>query len=645
MKFVALSVSNFLTISRAMVSLKDRGLHLIQGANDDDGSASSNGSGKSSLVDAICWCLFGTTARGIKGDAVVNNVAKKNTHVCLVLENAAATYTVTRCRKDRVHKNALTLSANTSTGSVEMTKGTEAETQKEVERVLGCSYDVFMAAVYSGQEVMPDLPKMTDRELKRLIEESAGLQRIEAAYGLARERMNAANTAYELTVGKVMTARKEIEKLEERRAVAHGQADGWEAGRGGRVIAAEARVICAAEALKTTAVWLRDNHEAFTKANWRIADIDEQLAQHTELRKAADLARSTFDRADRAIDRDGLRRLVEERERIQKAIDNAPEEMKKPCPECGKPHTEDELKEFREHLAAKLLGIIVKTKAKKADIERQLVVVGEAKAAMDAAALAVPNVTAINTERTGLQAVVGKYRVEQNKLETQKFQHNQAKDEVTRVKEEANPHASAVALVEDQLSMATSGLGMLMTLSDEQNRACEIATSVVKVFGPAGVRAHILDTVTPFLNSRTADYLSVLSDGNIHATWTTLTKSAAGELKEKFSIEVANDKGADSFMGLSGGEKRKVRLATALALQDLVASRATQPIDLWIGDEIDDALDPAGLERLMTILERKARERGTVLVISHSDLRDWCDEVTIVRKKGGVSEVEGSLCV
>ena len=167
--------------------------------------------------------------------------------------------------------------------------------------------------------------------------------------------------------------------------------------------------------------------------------------------------------------------------------------------------------------------------------------------------------------------------------------------------------------------------------------------NVAKVFGPAGVRAHILDTVTPFLNDRTADYLSALSDGNISAVWSTLSTTAKGDTKEKFNIEVENDKGGKSFKLLSGGGKRKVRLATMLALQDLVASRATKPINLWIGDEIDDALDPAGLERLMGILERKARERGTVLVISHNELRDWCDNVATVTKRGGLSTIEGAL--
>jgi hypothetical protein len=48
----------------------------------------------------------------------------------------------------------------------------------------------------------------------------------------------------------------------------------------------------------------------------------------------------------------------------------------------------------------------------------------------------------------------------------------------------------------------------------------------------------------------------------------------------------------------------------------------------------------------MVVLERKTRERGTVLVISHSNLKDWVDEVTTVTKSGlWSSTVSGSLCI
>ena len=164
-------------------------------------------------------------------------------------------------------------------------------------------------------------------------------------------------------------------------------------------------------------------------------------------------------------------------------------------------------------------------------------------------------------------------------------------------------------------------------------------TAAVDVFGRAGVRAHILDTVTPFLNDRTAEYLGTLTDGNIVASWSTIGKTSKGELREKFGIEVSKTNGSQTFAGLSGGEKRKVRLSTAMALSDLVATRASKPIEFMLCDELDDALDVSGLERLMTILDKKGKEKGTVLIISHNSLSEWCSNSITVKNNGGISEV------
>ncbi len=76
-----------------------------------------------------------------------------------------------------------------------------------------------------------------------------------------------------------------------------------------------------------------------------------------------------------------------------------------------------------------------------------------------------------------------------------------------------------------------------------------------------------------------------------------------------------------------------------MALQDLISTRATKAIKLWIGDEIDDAIDAAGLERLMVLLEQKAKEVGTVLIISHNDIRDYVRNEIIVEKKGALGYV------
>ena len=166
-------------------------------------------------------------------------------------------------------------------------------------------------------------------------------------------------------------------------------------------------------------------------------------------------------------------------------------------------------------------------------------------------------------------------------------------------------------------------------------------SSVVDVFSPAGIRAYVLDSVTPFLNERTAYYLNALSGGSMTAVWSTLARTKGGVLKEKFNISVVNRFGANSFNGLSGGEKRKVRLSCSLALQELTASRGTKRIDLFMADEIDNALDETSLQLLMDLMSEKAQQCRSLFVISHNSLNDMVDNIMTVRKHDGMSSIEG----
>lgn len=647
MKFLSAHIENFLTVSGANVQLADKGLHLIQGNNKDDDSASSNGAGKSSIVDALCWCLFGVTAREVKGDAVVNRTVKKNTAVTVLMQNGASVYKVTRYRKHHAGKNSLTLSLEPATpgdAPVALTRGTDSETQKELEKILGCSYEVFVAAVYSGQEAMPDLPKMGDRELKQLIEEGAGLQRIERAYRLSRDRLNLAKSALDSHASRLdqaRTAQVRTETALQQRRVA---AAAWAANRATVIASHEARVATAKADATTKALAAQKLKTPADEAAARLAVITVELSKHAELQRAARSAADAQRQAENAIEKHALSAAKAKVEQITAQIANAATELSKPCAECGTPGSLDKMDEWVEHKNTHLEKARADWEALKTRVMVQLQANLKAKKAAEEAQAAVPDVTVLEQERTRLNGAVTDFQNALRAAQVAKNTYDQENLTLANQKSAVNPDQLVVDDLEKRLADETAQIAALQTEVDAALQKVMVSDSVVKVFGPAGVRAQILDTVTPFLNARTADYLSVLSDGAMQAIWTTLTKTATGDLKEKFSIEVTHSKGADSFAGLSGGEKRKVRLACALALQDLVASRATQPIDLWIGDEVDDALDPSGLERLMTILERKARERGTVMVISHSDLRDWIDNVTTVTKEGGVSLVEGSLC-
>lgn len=647
MKFHELDIQNFLTIRSAKLNLADRGLQIIQGVNEDDSSASSNGSGKSSIGDAISWCLYGLTAREVKGDSVVNLAIKKDCRVSLTISNGATRYRVIRHRKHAIFKNSLILevmAGEPSDGPTDLSRGTDAETQKVLEKVIGCSYEVFMAAVYSAQEVMPDLPKMKDRELKTLIEEAAGLQRIERAYDHARVGLNTTKSRVDVLQASADSADANKARAEMVLAEVQEKFDAWERGSAERI---EISTRIEGEVAEK---WLAAKEELLNLTPEKILATDRSIRIDAELKshKSAELQAIAAEKATRAaemkVDAGLLKRVAAEVEAIKDQIANAAEEIKKPCVECGTVlitmSVEDYVKHKGEHLeAAKLRFESVKQSARE-----QMVEVLRCRNIGTALRAAVPNVSALVAENTANTAIITGW-VTAEAAVNRIFNDMKAATVQRKLRqEEPNPNESSVKLSRDGLSEAIAKIASLKSLISEAQVKLTIATAVAKVFGPAGVRAQILDSVTPFLNEQTGNYLSALSDGEITAVWTTLTKGASGDLKEKFSIDVTHAKGGDSFIALSGGEKRKVRLSTALALQDLVASRATQPLDLLVLDEVDDALDPAGLERLMTILDRRARERGTVLVISHSSLKDWGDNITTVRKTElWNSTIEGEL--
>lgn len=649
MKILTLEIVNFLAIGNSgRLNLDNQGLVLIQGINKDDTSASSNGVGKSSIPDALSWVNFGKTARDETGDAIVNTVAKKNCMVRVVVQSGENEYAIERYRKHATYKNQTRVLVRTAGSETEVftdiSKGTEKETQALIEQILGCSEEVFMAAIYCGQETAPDIPKMTDKELKLLIEEAAGVAKIESALVIARARASSNNaqivsaaTTLEHQKTRLLDTEERIRAAKERRAA-------FETDRPNRraVHLNQAKVYLTEGTALSKKLPEPDVHMAL---NVELAGINEKLADHSKLVSAADAKYRLYVDAQRGLDKrqNELDSKMIEVQRVKKAIENAPEEMKKPCIECGKPHTESELEEFVSHLKAKFATEAAKAKILVAGVNEAKVNLAAALAASNEAAALVPDVIAI----TGRRAKIVEFNTEASRTaERVENYKKMAKTEMANVEyvmKTPNPHDEELAIAEHRLTDLSSDItGYEINLEKLKKRQV-VLDETVKVFGPAGVRAHILDTVTPFLNVQTADYLSAMSDGNITATWSTLAETSKGELREKFNIDVTNDKGAKTFKGLSGGEKRKVRLATMFALQDLVATRASNPIQLWIGDEIDDALDKSGLERLMGVLERKARERGTVLIISHNDLTDWADRTAVVVKEGGRSSVSGAL--
>lgn len=648
MYFGKLSIKNFLVIGEAEVDLHNCGLTLIEGRNEDDESANSNGAGKSSLVDALCWCLYGVTGRGVSGDAVINKKAKKECVVGVeVWTEGLNCYYIERGRKSKRLGNNLIVQhvivdGNDVGSGCELTKTTVADTQALVNDLLGCSYEIFTSSIYAVQEKMPDLPALTDKALKTLIEEAAGIDKLQKASEIAHAKYQDCVRLTTETQGRIENLTSELsnnKKLlddvvyERETHIRNATLERAQQLRYKDLLESELKK---ASALPVEAV------EAIEKKKAEIqAKIDEYSfieAKGAEKQRLAMSAQSHCVMTKKEIEK--------EKEKIadlNKEINNLEAKIGTHCSECGKVYQAEDLETAKKAIETQIAN---KTKEVLKQIEDFKNQVAEAKVlAKDAEDFkkSMPSVTKLMSAMNELNERLKKNQDVQFQIDTQKRELQnlkktiEATEEVT-VKGET-PYNKTIKTLEESIAKLEKDKKERESEHEKYAEQQKIAEAVDELYSRKGIRAHILDTVTPFLNERTAFYLNTLSDGEITATWQTLTKTAKGDFKEKFSIDVQSVKGANCFAGLSGGEKRKVRVATSMALQDLVASRAKKPIDLYIADEVDHALDASGLERMMSILEEKAKQFGTALVISHNSLRDWIDNSIVVTKRDGISTI------
>lgn len=637
MKFLTLEVENFMALANAKVELDQRGLVLIQGVNAGDSSAASNGAGKSTLMNSLMWCIYGETSHGVKGDDVLSTGHEKNCRVKVTIEDEGKRYAIIRHRKHKEFKNRLIVRGEDG----DMTKGKDSLTQEFVERLIGASKEVFMASIYASQEAMPDLPGMSDKNLKTIVEEAAGVDRLTKAYAIARERANAAAARMETTKTKMDACLSLVESAQNELESAKTSSEAWERDRSERLDVARADLVGAEVTLTEVEMELRslpeqirDTENSIGKEREKFASKEEHDAKLVKVRGAITDIRASI-RITENIQKEAMQRARAFKVKAEEVNTKVGE----PCPTCGKAYCVEDLSTVKESFVEQARSEISQAQASATSVAKYQEHLEKALKIESSLVASTPDVSAIISRIEQLTKELGTLRHREKEVVAVEALVARARSEVDRITKETNPFLAVIKRHEESLAANKSNYGVLKTeLKNIQEQAL-LLDKARQVYSPAGVRSHILTSVTPFLNAQTAEYLNTLSDGNIVAEWSTMESTKKGEWRDKFNISVRKIGASKTFQTLSGGEKRKVRIACSLALQDLVASRASKNIELFIGDEIDDALDTAGLERLMGILEAKARERGTVMIISHKEMKSWFRETITVEVKEGRSYV------
>lgn len=599
MKLLSVEIKNFSSFVDTTINLENKGVVSVEGYYNSSPDK-SNGTGKSSLINSILWCNYGDAAKDESPDDVVNvNTSGGTSVTCNWFdEDTNVYYKISRYRGHKEYKNSLLVARSDDLSFEEATdisKGITKETQLLIDEILGANLETFKARNFMRQRDTVDIPAMTDKQLKELIEGTLNLGPIDAAYVKAKkERDRVAGIVSSLETTKSYAV-LELDDLLAQGKTLKEKNDNF---------AAQAK-----------------EQEASLRA--KLSEIDAQVSDIKEFdrTKLNELSKRVGDLGSEIAvlknQKDNYKRYLAV---YQKELQTA--EMNTSCYACGTA--------IDGTTAIKIATDKIENHIKGFDLKATVL-----------------QIATLEGKKAQILSDISLEEIEERQVkEAMRFQWGlQASRSAVESDLKAvgyNPHQSLLEHAVGAFRTKKEQVDFLTKQIEENQAELGIMEMVVETLSPTGLRFDILETTTPYLNERTAHYLRILTNGEITAEWSTVQRLKSGALKEKFAIGVAKGK-IKGYRPLSGGQQRRVKLACFFALQDLVAQKAIKPINLLCVDEIDYALDAEGLEGLTHALNEKIKSFETILIISHNDMKNWVMNKSIVSFDGKNSTVSGVL--
>lgn len=209
-----LTVRNFMSVGNATqaIDFDRRDLTLILGENLDlGGDGSRNGTGKTTIINALSYALYGNALSNIRKDNLVNKTNGKNMLVSLEFNVNGQDYKIERGRKPNVLRFYMN---NKEQESTDDAQGDSRETQDAIEKGLGLSHDMFKHILALNTYTEPFL-SLKANEQRTIIEQLLGItllsERAEKIKELNKSTKDAISQE-EFRIRAVQEANKRIEE-------------------------------------------------------------------------------------------------------------------------------------------------------------------------------------------------------------------------------------------------------------------------------------------------------------------------------------------------------------------------------------------------------------------------------------------------
>lgn len=551
-------------------------LTLVLGENLDlggDDSGARNGTGKTTIINALSYSLFGQALTNIKKDNLINKTNTRNMLVTIDFEHNGEQYRIERGRKPNVLKFFI--------GDTEMeskddnSQGDSRETQAEIERLLNMSHDMFKHILALNTYTEPFL-SLRANDQRTIIEQLLGITTLSEKADALKEQNKATKDAI---------------VQEEFRIKAVGDANNR--------IQEQINALVRRQTLWTTKK--TEDVAALQLAYDQLAEIDieAELDAHHALAKYNDKAKKIKDLT--AL----IKRCEADEKRELKDIDKLKAEIEAlenhTCHSCGQAFHDE---------------------------KHDQVLADKKKALQEAALQALATNTQYIEHTDALTALgeLGECPTVFYDKESDAFEHRSSMASVltqlTAKQMEADPYSEQIKEMREQAveEINYDTMNELVRIKEHQDFLLKLLTNK-----DSFIRKKIIDQNLSYLNARLSAYLDKIGLPHTVKFNNDLTVSI-----EELGREL-------DFDNLSRGERNRLILSLSWSFRDVWENLYQPINLLFIDELVDSGMDSSGVENSLAILKKMSREGNkSIWLVSHKDeLASRVNNILTVVKENG----------
>lgn len=629
MKLTKFGYDNLFALGKGEISLKGRGLMLISGHSEDEGS--SNGAGKSSLANkGILWTMYGRTAGGLKADSAINIHGSKSTCTGkLEFEGVGGEFRITRKRPSK-----LLLEKKSGKKWVHVEAHTSKETQKLIDSAFGMNYDTFVQTSVFGQGRKVQYPELSAAEKKEVLEGILPMEQADAWAELSRAEAQKLEPGLDKTLMAVNELGASVRTLGVVGERIEGDIARFGVRNAGEIAQFKSELQEAKERFipkfKRAEILKEGIDENFDEdaARSEIAEKELEIQAVVEQRNGAETSRSEALHSSQTW-RAARDTAIGQQRSLTRQIS---------CPTCERDFDDSTVGTIN----ARVEGLKVQEAEALANHEQATDAWKHYNAEWGALANKEAELRSEVKLLEGLSLRKANYANAIKTIEFEEKNYTQgAQSRLDAAKSAINPHIEILERHNNELVVEVCSLGEAkaahIVLREEHSHLHHWE----RIYGRE-LKLKLFETACPFLDSRAAHHLAKLNNSQITVKFTTIRRLASGGTKEEFATQISSSTGGASYESLSGGEQQIVSFACALALSDLAARTASSQSSFLILDEPFGELSPKNAESVVNYLSRDVgKTYDTIFLISNEEsLSGLVPNRIKVVKKGGISNVE-----